>query len=287
MNPSYDSSIKYLSTSLSITLHIILLLLFLVYKAHEHFRGAAAPVGAPISAPMLFESLEEEAPREAIAEAIESIQEIQEKIVDETPSAIPEPQQEVIPPSPQQPTQKSPVSAPRQRRGKSAWTKSASATTTSATTQTERQPLTGSFLQKAFADYQTQQQQEITPSADQMPDHTLYFILEAFNRKITRALRETATFYERTIYSPTTIHFKTVVSVTLTKEGTTKDVVLKDSSPHKELDAALLEFCWQVRFPAVPERLMEGKELLTIPITVRIEQLKGANRLRFTVDSTW
>lgn len=107
--------------------------------------------------------------------------------------------------------------------------------------------------------------------------------LDMYVRRIMRALKERAQFFEETITVAQSIHTRVSVILVIERSGTLRHVEVRPSTGIVPIDHAIEQFCRYATIPPLP-RTYPNEELV-LPIDVRIEQAAGVHRMRFIVDA--
>lgn len=107
--------------------------------------------------------------------------------------------------------------------------------------------------------------------------------IDLYIRRLMRALKDRAAFYEETISVSHSVHTRVSVVMVIERSGTLRHIEVRPSTGVAEVDRAIEQFCRYATIPPLPTTFPDNE--LVLPIQVRIEQAAGIHRMRFTVDT--
>lgn len=273
MNATYQSTVKYFSTGISLTFHIIILFLFFAYGTYQFFSqphtlpepdSAQATPGRQEPAPVVFENEPPPAPA-------------QEKIVEQETTSE-EPQEPVaIPAISDLPEQ---LSKPLQRRStaRSRWHKK------NIQEQPPQEPTVGARLNQSFNQYLQKQYSENTTQKAQT--YSSDFEQDIYLKKLFKALVDATRIYSKTAHCDQDVFIKVQAMLDIDSSGKLSNITLSRSTGNMDIDSAMKELCYAAHFPPLPANLKE-KAPLQYPVTFNLRQRKGFTTIIFTPESVF
>lgn len=107
--------------------------------------------------------------------------------------------------------------------------------------------------------------------------------IDLYIRRLMRALKDRAAFYEETVSVTQSVHTRVSVVMVIERSGTLRHIEVRPSTGVADIDRAIEQFCRYATIPPLPKTFPDNE--LVLPIQVRIEQAAGVHRMRFTVDT--
>jgi len=107
--------------------------------------------------------------------------------------------------------------------------------------------------------------------------------IDLYIRRLMRALKDRAAFYEETVSVSHSVHTRVSVVMVIERSGKLRHIEVRPSTGVVDVDRAIEQFCRYATIPPLPSTFPDNE--LVLPIQVRIEQAAGIHRMRFTVDT--
>lgn len=107
--------------------------------------------------------------------------------------------------------------------------------------------------------------------------------IDLYIRRLMRALKDRAAFYEETVSVSHSVHTRVSVVMVIERSGKLRHIEVRPSTGVADVDRAIEQFCRYATIPPLPSTFPDNE--LVLPIQVRIEQAAGVHRMRFTVDT--
>ena len=270
MNASYQTTIKYFSTGISCTFHIILLIILFANFTRQFFSPPAppkveSPPQAKEPASIIFQDEEQPnnnytPPAEPVFTAPEIAQEIPEKFSTQ------------------------PSIKPEIRRSK--WRKNTQELSRPNTEQEPEQTSIGNQLNQNFSRYlQKQYSASAHQNTNTAPTYAEDFTHDIYLKKLYKAVVDAAKTYSKSVHSDQDIYTKIQATLEIDASGKLTNIQLSKSTGNLDIDNSMKELCYASRFPPLPASLK--KELLHYPIIFNLRQKKGFATIVFTPESVF